>query len=144
MCPRSTSGSKRVTHNLHACCTSVQRSCARCAAPVVHDAIVSAPRQSIRRFKSIYQQEQIQALLDERKRIAEEGAGGAGGSNAWQPEDAESRRARPLAVAGVDGVDMVEIEAKRLEVTKRRQERELAQMVNYEVERKKMQVPWLG
>ena len=35
---------------------------------------------------------------------------------------------------------MVEIEAKRLEVVKRRQERELAQMMQYEVMRKELQV----
>lgn len=40
----------------------------------------------------------------------------------------------------VDAEDMVQKEAQRLEVMKRRQERELSQMVAYEVMRKEMQV----
>lgn len=40
----------------------------------------------------------------------------------------------------VDAEDMVQKEAQRLEVMKRRQERELNQMVAYEVMRKEMQV----
>ena len=40
----------------------------------------------------------------------------------------------------VDSSDIVEKEAKRLEVVKRRQERELAQMVQYELMRKELQV----
>ena len=40
---------------------------------------------------------------------------------------------------GFDSADIVEKETKRLEVIKRRQERELAQMVQYEVMRKELQ-----
>ena len=40
----------------------------------------------------------------------------------------------------VDAEDMVQKEAQRLEVMKRRQERELSQMVAYEVMRKEMPV----
>jgi hypothetical protein len=42
-------------------------------------------------------------------------------------------------VKGFDSADIVEKETKRLEVIKRRQERELAQMVQYEVMRKELQ-----
>ena len=56
---------------------------------------------------------------------------------------AASKRKPPkpptIPVAGVDVGDMVEKEAKRLEVTRRRQERELGQMVSYEVTRKEQQ-----
>lgn len=41
---------------------------------------------------------------------------------------------------GTESVDMVEKEAKRLEVLKRRQERELNQLVQYELMRKALQV----
>lgn len=44
----------------------------------------------------------------------------------------------------VDAEDMVQKEAQRLEVMKRRQERELGQMVAYEVMRKEMQVRSAG
>ena len=42
---------------------------------------------------------------------------------------------------GAEGGEMVEKEAKRLEVLKRRQERELNQLVHYELMRKALQVP---
>lgn len=48
--------------------------------------------------------------------------------------------AMALQVKGADASEMVEKEAKRLEVVKRRQERELAQMVQYELMRKELQV----
>ena len=48
-----------------------------------------------------------------------------------------------LQVKGVDSSDIVEKEAKRLEVVKRRQERELAQMVQYELMRKELQALFL-
>ena len=41
---------------------------------------------------------------------------------------------------GTESADMVEKEAKRLEVLKRRQERELNQLVQYELMRKALQV----
>ena len=41
---------------------------------------------------------------------------------------------------GFDSDDMIAKEAKRLEVVKRRQERELAQMVEFEMLRKELQV----
>ena len=41
---------------------------------------------------------------------------------------------------GFDSADMIAREAKRLEVVKRRQERELAQMVEFQVLRKELQV----
>ena len=42
---------------------------------------------------------------------------------------------------GAEAGEMVEKEAKRLEVLKRRQERELNQLVHYELMRKALQVP---
>ena len=47
---------------------------------------------------------------------------------------------RPAGQGAGSGGDMVEREAKRLEVMKRRQQREMGQMVAFEVARKKMQV----
>ena len=44
---------------------------------------------------------------------------------------------------GAEAGEMVEKEAKRLEVLKRRQERELNQLVHYELMRKALQVPCL-
>ena len=41
---------------------------------------------------------------------------------------------------GFDSADIIAKEAKRLEVVKRRQERELAQMVEFEMLRKELQV----
>ncbi|KAK9817058.1 hypothetical protein WJX72_008938 [[Myrmecia] bisecta] len=81
-------------------------------------------------------QERLQSLLEERKHVIEEeernggknklaGMAGGGGGHKHNPRE----------VTG----DMVEKEAKRLEVMKRRQERELGQMVAYEVMRKEMQ-----
>lgn len=76
-------------------------------------------------------QERLAALVEERRRVAEE----------------EERGCTPVkagaARAGAEGgttAEMVAKEAKRLEVMKRRQEREMGQMVAYEVARKKMQV----
>lgn len=43
-------------------------------------------------------------------------------------------------VKGFDSVDIVEKEAKRLEVIKRRQEREFKQMLHFEMMRKELQV----
>ena len=76
-------------------------------------------------------QERLAALVEERRRVVE----------------AEERGSTPAkagaAHAGGEGgsaAEMVAKEAKRLEVMKRRQEREMGQMVAYEVARKKMQV----
>ena len=63
--------------------------------------------------------------MDERKRLDE-------------PEGSARRRAAKAAQAEMG--DMVEKEAKRLEVTRRRQERELTQLVHFEVARKEQQV----
>ena len=52
----------------------------------------------------------------------------------------KTARGPAIAVAGADVGDMVEKEAKRLEVTRRRQARELSQMVSYEITRKEQQV----
>ena len=54
------------------------------------------------------------------------------------PGKASAGGRRP-AGQGSSGGDMVEREAKRLEVMKRRQQREMGQMVAFEVARKKMQ-----
>lgn len=45
---------------------------------------------------------------------------------------------------GAEAGEMVEKEGKRLEVLKRRQERELNQLVHYELMRKALQVPCLN
>ena len=76
-------------------------------------------------------QERIKAVQDERKFLLD------GGDVA-----AKKKPVRPptVPVAGVDVGDMVEKEAKRLDVTRRRQERELSQMVSYEMARKEQQV----
>ena len=59
------------------------------------------------------------------------------------PGKASAGGRRP-AGQGAAGGDMVEREAKRLEVMKRRQQREMGQMVTFEVARKKMQVRVCG
>ena len=53
---------------------------------------------------------------------------------------ASASKAAATQAASPGKNDMVEKEAKRLEVMKRRQERELGQMVSFEVMRKAMQV----
>ena len=45
-----------------------------------------------------------------------------------------------VQVKGFDAADIVEKEKKRLEVIKRRQERELSQLLQYEVTRQQLQV----
>ncbi|KAK9809663.1 hypothetical protein WJX73_001851 [Symbiochloris irregularis] len=81
-------------------------------------------------FHESQRQERIKAVLDERKAIIE------------QADTAPKKKVvkgPAIAVAGVEVGDMVQKEAKRLEVTRRRQERELGQMVSYEVTRKEQQ-----
>ena len=65
--------------------------------------------------------------MDERKRLDE-------------PQGSTKRNAVKAAADNEMG-DMVEKEAKRLEVTRRRQERELQQLVHFETARKQQQVP---
>ena len=79
-------------------------------------------------------QAQLRALLEERKKIAEQGEGSPG----TRKVPAE------VKVNGVDTGDMVEKEAKRLEVQRRRQERNMEQMVNYELMRKTLQARLVG
>jgi hypothetical protein len=67
--------------------------------------------------------------VEERKQVVEEGERGS------TPGKASAGRGDEAGEAG----DMVAKEAKRLEVMKRRQQREMGQMVAYEVARKKMQ-----
>lgn len=45
-----------------------------------------------------------------------------------------------MQVKGFDATDIVEKEQKRLEVVKRRQERELQQLLQYEMTRQELQV----
>ena len=78
-------------------------------------------------------QDRLLALAEVRKQIMEEAAGSAAGGET----PASKNRA---TVAGSDGSDMVEIELKRLEVMQRRHKLQLAQMVSFELERKRMQV----
>jgi len=79
----------------------------------------------------------LAALVEERKEVIED------------EEHGGKRRVKGEkggAGVQVDAEDMVQKEAQRLEVMKRRQERELNQMVAYELMRKEMQVihpPWL-
>ncbi len=71
------------------------------------------------------------ALVEERKQVIED------------EEHGGKRRVKGEkggAGVQVDAEDMVQKEAQRLEVMKRRQERELNQMVAYELMRKEMQV----
>ena len=76
-------------------------------------------------------QERLAALVEERKRVIEDDDKGAGKDR--------SKGAKGGGIK-VDAEDMVAKEAQRLEVMKRRQERELNQMVAYELLRKQMQV----
>lgn len=76
-------------------------------------------------------QERLSALMGERKHLIDEGwapGDGKGGPPALRREDS-----RKQSSSG-----MVEKERARLEVLKRRQERELQQMVQYEVTRKEL------
>jgi len=73
----------------------------------------------------------LAALVEERKQVIED------------EEHGGKRRVKGEkggAGVQVDAEDMVQKEAQRLEVMKRRQERELNQMVAYELMRKEMQV----
>ena len=78
-------------------------------------------------------QERLAALVEERKQVIEDEEHGG---------KKRSKGDKGGAGLQVDAEDMVQKEAQRLEVMKRRQERELEQMVAYEVMRKQMQV-WL-
>ena len=67
------------------------------------------------------------------------------------PRRLQAASGKPAASAAVAGAeDLVEKEARRLEVMRRRQERELAQLIAYEMVRKEMQeraeakVGWAG
>ncbi|KAL3161160.1 hypothetical protein ABBQ38_009531 [Trebouxia sp. C0009 RCD-2024] len=75
-------------------------------------------------------QERLAALVEERKQVIED-----------EEHGGKKRGKGEKGGAGlqVDAEDMVQKEAQRLEVMKRRQERELGQMVAYEVMRKEMQ-----
>lgn len=75
-------------------------------------------------------------MLEERKRIVDDPEGAAARTHRF----ASASKAAASQVASPGKNDMVEKEAKRLEVMKRRQERELGQMVSFEVMRKAMQV----
>lgn len=77
-------------------------------------------------------QERLAALIEERKRVIEDEDRGAGKDH--------SKGFKAGAGVKADAEDMVAKEAQRLEVMKRRQERELNQMVAYELLRKQMQV----
>lgn len=70
--------------------------------------------------------------MEERKRVIEDDDRGAGKDR--------SKGAKAGVGVKMDAEDMVAKEAQRLEVMKRRQERELSQMVAYELLRKQMQV----
>ena len=74
--------------------------------------------------------------MEERKRIVDDPEGAAARTHRF----ASASKAAASQVASPGKNDMVEKEAKRLEVMKRRQERELGQMVSFEVMRKAMQV----
>lgn len=76
--------------------------------------------------------ERLAALVEERKHVIEEEEHGGG------KKDAAGAHPGGKA-AHLENADMVEKEAKRLEVMKRRQEREMQQMVAYEVMRKELQ-----
>lgn len=83
-------------------------------------------------FSSATVQERLAALVEERKHVIEDDDRGVGKDR--------SKGAKGGAGIKVDAEDMVAKEAQRLEVMKRRQERELSQMVAYELLRKQMQV----
>ena len=74
-------------------------------------------------------QDRLQALLEERKQVIED-------ADAGQPKT----RKAGAEVKGFDTGDMVAKEAKRLEVQKRRQEREMQQIIAFEKMRKELQV----
>ena len=76
-------------------------------------------------------QERLAALVEERKHVIED-----------EEHGGKTRVKSDKGGAGVqvNAEDMVAKEAQRLEVMKRRQERELNQMVAYEMMRKEMQV----
>jgi hypothetical protein len=74
-------------------------------------------------------QERLAALLEERKRLV---AGSEEGSGAKVHK-------KPSGQPDVDSVAMVEREARRLEVLKRRQEREMNQLIQFELLRNAMQ-----
>ena len=76
-------------------------------------------------------QERLAALVEERKQVIEDEEHGG---------KKRSKGEKGGAGLQVDAEDMVQKEAQRLEVMKRRQERELGQMVAYELMRKEMQV----
>lgn len=72
-------------------------------------------------------QERLQLLLAERTKLINEN---------WQPGQAAAKPVLKRKDSNNQGSSMVEKERQRLEVLKRRQERELQQMVQYEVARK--------
>ena len=76
-------------------------------------------------------QDRIKAVQDERKYVIE---------LADTAPKKKNIKAPTMPVAGIEVGDMVEKEARRLEVTKRRQARELSQMISFEVARKEQQV----
>ena len=76
-------------------------------------------------------QERLAALVEERKQVIEDEEHGG---------KKKSKGDKGGAGLQVDAEDMVQKEAQRLEAMKRRQERELSQMVAYELMRKEMQV----
>ena len=76
-------------------------------------------------------QERLAALVEERKQVIEDEEHGG---------KRRSKGEKGGPGIQVDAEDMVQKEAQRLEVMKRRQERELGQMVAYELMRKEMQV----
>ena len=78
-------------------------------------------------------QERLAALVEERKQVIEDEEHGG---------KKRSKGEKGGAGLQVDAEDMVQKEAQRLEVMKRRQERELGQMVAYELMRKEMQVSY--
>lgn len=79
-------------------------------------------------------QERLTLLVEERKRIMDaESRANAGGRSA------AAAGASSNAFGGAGSSDMLELEARRLEVMRRRQERELEQMLAYELARKGLQ-----
>ena len=87
----------------------------------------STPSQTAPSAPPALVQDRIKAVVDERKRLEE-------------PQGSTKRNSVKAAADNEMG-DMVEKEAKRLEVTRRRQERELQQLVHFETARKQQQVP---
>lgn len=106
------------------------------AAPAARTILVPVLSAHVHMYTSLRAaQERLTLLVEERKRIMDaESRVNAGGRSAAAAAGASSN-----AFGGAGSSDMLELEARRLEVMRRRQERELEQMLAYELARKGLQ-----